>query len=586
MSKKFWPAPLAHIAKEDPWGEEDVVVAEVRHFGGEPRVGQRLMFSALVPMDKLEAVKKALSKLEHNVSTSGPHPSPYPGRIYAPKFWIDGGEEEFEPLVLSWSSHDKTVLVLDPGFLMTYGLAPRSAAGGVVYWDDPAGPVHGVAKVDAPSVWKFPEGTDTAVTVARDYLQDYLSLRGMALVQVFWEMRRGKIDEEIQRRLGDDEGVNIDLDDRRFQLGRDVQNGDYVYAQVWGARVVATAGRLPITENSLETEGLDWPGFDKAVTDAVAMGLGPTDFVYVSDRVLADYEGKPGYSISPKSGGVSFGTQWSVGFCRRVGRDLIRVELKKLYEGVPPRETRHWHKFAVPAPSAAKLPGLFEERNIAIRAEDVTYAVVGLGERLEELADAVGLQEMKAESFVGLRRAALDYSGWWTFETINPISRHARVDLTGDGFIDRCLHLDQVVREALKEAALRRLLVGLGVPQDDIAELQSMKLLDRLVCMAQVANKTGLSLVKNGAEIWRRLGKEGTEPKQPIVHMFALYDIRQLKAHAAQERYEELTEELERFGVGKGEEGAGYGKILDQVYDLLSKELTQAAKTIEAALQK
>ena len=180
-------------------------------------------FSALVPVAELTEVKTELARFGYGVETSGPHPCANPGHPYTPKFWIereDSPRHTYEPLVLSWRSHDKTILQLDPGFAMTYGLVPRCLGNGETRWDDPAAPLYDVASVSAPSVWNFPSGTPAHVTVRREYLQDYLTLRQMALVQVYWEMRWGRTDGAIETRLGGAEGVDAELSDRRYALRR------------------------------------------------------------------------------------------------------------------------------------------------------------------------------------------------------------------------------------------------------------------------------------------------------------------------------------------------------------------------------
>lgn len=126
----------------------------------------------------------------------------------------------------------------------------------------------------------------------------------------------------------------------------------------------------------MDDKGLAWPGIDKPVTNSVARGLGTSDYIYVNDAVLANFEGRPEFIIHPESGLVSHGTQWSVGNCIRIGRDLIRLELKKLYEQAPPEIIRHWHDFAVaPVPMSA-YPAILDQPNIATRAKDLTFAVV------------------------------------------------------------------------------------------------------------------------------------------------------------------------------------------------------------------
>lgn len=583
----WWPKQLAHVARERPWDDAHVVVAEVKSFEGKPYPGHRRTFSVLVPMDQIAEVAQNLAKLGNDISTSGPHPSPDRKFAYEPNFWIDARDlpaKKYEPLVLSWRSHDKTVLLPDPGFLMTYGLAPRPGKDGLIAWDDPAAPVHDVVLVSGPSIWDFPTCTPAYVSIRKDFLEDYLTLRAMALVQVFWEEQWGETDGDIEKKLGDAEAVDVSFSDRLFQLNRYLEDRKIVAAQVWGGRLVAVAGNLPISENSLETAGLLWPGFPKPVTDGMAMQMTTMNRVYVDDTVLAAFEGRPGYRINPNTGSVSFGTQWGVGFCDRVGRNLIRLELKKLYEGVRPNITRHWNRFAVaPLPDAA-YPAVLHERHIAIRAKEVTFAMVSLGEALEALANSVGLNDLSADRFVGLRRRALDYHGWWTFEETEPIARHVPLDLPMDAFLERCLKLNKLISEGLNESALRRTLYTLGVPVHAIEKFRTMKLLDALVRMSQVGARTGLSLSKNGELIWQRLAEEGTEPQQPLHYLFALYDIRILAGHKAEGTRANLMNELDRFGITPGEESTGYGRILDTVYDLLSAQLQEVATKIEAAI--
>ncbi len=584
MAKDWWPTPLAHIAREDPWANDHVVVAEIRSFDEKPHAGQRALFSALVPLDQIDQVKAALAKLDHDVSASGPRPFYMEDRPFAPKFWV-GAEalpnDRYEPLILTWRSHDKTVLQPDPGFLMTYGLMPRAIEGGSVYWDDPQVPRADIVKVTAPSVWDFPLGTPAYVSISKDYLQDYLTLRHMALVQIFWEIRWGEHDPEIEQRLNGQEGVNIDLLDRRFQLGRDVRDRSSVFAQVWGARIIAMPGALPITEETLNDNPLVWPGIDKPVTEEIALGLGATDFVYVDDTVLSAYEGRPGFRVSPESGSVSHGTQWSVGFCERVGRNTIRLEIKKLYEGAPAAVVRYWHRFAVVPFSDAALPAALHESNIATRAKAVTYAMVHLGEALSKLALSLGLK-ISPEEFVGLRRAALDYSGWWTSQVAEPTSRHAPLSMSADAFLNRCLTLEKLIIEGMNEGTLRRLLQAAGVPAKDIKELRTLKLLDRIVCLVQFAATSGLSMANDGALLWSCLSTDGASG-QPISHLFALHDVRILEAHKADDRDRKLQEELKRFDIKPGEEGSGYGSILDRIYDALAAEVTEIATRIEQA---
>jgi hypothetical protein len=585
-SEAWWPPALSHISRERPWDAKHVVVAEIRSFPGNPHAGQRILNSALVPQEHVGELKTKLRNLGHEVSASGPRPSPRPGSSYEPRFWISATElpsEKYEPLVLSWSSHNKTVLLPDPRFLMTYGLSSRTGENGSTRWDDPTRPVYDVVTVDAPSVWDFPLATTATVSIARDYLQDYLSLRRMALVHVFWEMRYGPIDEHAAAALGDDESVSLYFADRTFQLNRTFDDRKVFVAQVWGARIIGLPDKLPITEDLRQKKGLTWPGFETPVTSDMAMRMTMADTVYVDDAVLAEFEGKHGYRTYPKNGSVSFGTQWSVGFSTRVGRNLIRLELKKLYEGAPFHVISHWNKYAVEPLSETAYPAALYERNIAVRAEELTFAVVSLGESLSALATSAGLDDHAPEDFVSLRRAALDYYGWWTFEHTEPISRHVPLSSSIDSLLERCVALDKLIVEGLSEAKLRKLLHVIGASPESIANFGSLKLLDCIVRMAQVAISTGLRLSKDGKRIWDRLAQEATKPPQPISQLFALYDLRVLKAHKIDGQHRKAMEELKRFGISAGEEVGGYGKIMDKIYDALAIQLREITEKLRNA---
>jgi len=582
VTTDWWPAPLAHIPKEDAWRHDHVTVAEIKFFDNGPRVGQRITISALVPLSDLNAVRGNLAALDFEVRTSGPRPFSSDDKAYDPRFWVEaygvpGGR--YEPLVLSWRSHDQTVFVPEPGFLMTYGLAPRPMANGSVHWDDLAGPVRDIVKVTAPSVYSFPNGTPASVSISRKYLQDYLTLRKVALVQSFWEQRFSETDRELETRLGSERCIDLDSSSRRLRLFRLDGRERIILTEASSARVVALPGPLPVSNDSLEEDGLSWPGFKGDVTHARAMRMNTLDVVYVDDRVLGDYEGRREFRVFPEGGAVSFGTQWAVSYCDRVCRNLIRLELKKLYEGVPPAVTRNWHKFAVePLPPDA-YPDASEHPNIAKRAKSLTYAVVLLGENLANLAQAVGL----SEGFVSLRRSDLDYKGWWSFPDAEAIGRHVPLDMPLDAFLDRCLSINKLAVEGLVERSLRAMLHALGVPPNE--KLGTLKLLDCIVRMCQLANASGLRLASSGAEIWRRLSKEGTNPPQPIAHLFALYDMRILKAHRSEDQTK-LASCLGRFGIATTETAGGFGLVLDRIYDALIAELACVNETVEASLKR
>lgn len=64
-----------------------------------------------------------------------------------------------------------------------------------------------------------------------------------------------------------------------------------------------------------------WKGIEGLVTAWRARHEMPLEFVYVSDKVLAVYEGDDDYEVCPLSGSVGYRNQWSISYCERVGKN-------------------------------------------------------------------------------------------------------------------------------------------------------------------------------------------------------------------------------------------------------------------------
>src|SRR5438876_2450483 len=121
MTTEWWPQSLAHISGENFWAHDPVTVAEIKGFNDGGHVGRRLTISALVPIRELSAVRRNLAALDYTIQSSGPRPFPQRDRAYQPKFWIESYGSlgaRYEPLVLCWQSHDRTVFILDSCFLI------------------------------------------------------------------------------------------------------------------------------------------------------------------------------------------------------------------------------------------------------------------------------------------------------------------------------------------------------------------------------------------------------------------------------------------------------------------------------------
>lgn len=323
---------------------------------------------------------------------------------------------------------------------MTYGLVPRIVNAADVpemHWDDPSFPQRDVVVARPVSSYRFPDHTGAHVTVEREYLQDYSTIRGRALVQVYYVQRAGPPTEEITSLLGDKEVVELRLPGRLVDLRLvDWGGTTLALAQVWGVRPLLEPGNAPVSAGRDDFGTLAWPGIAEAVTEESAMNISLLQPAYVRDDVLEIYEGWPEYSIHPESGSVSYGNQWGVSYTRRVGRDLIEVEIKKLYEGNHADTVRHWHHHAVQPPvDISRLRG---EANVGTRARRAVYGLANLGRVLAGLYEGVLGQQVPSTGLVGLDIGDMDYRGWWTIEGVEPITRHIPLKLNEGAFLSRC----------------------------------------------------------------------------------------------------------------------------------------------------
>jgi hypothetical protein len=539
----------------------------------------RKLTCGLVREDEYEAITGS-PELGHEVECTGPYPRPREGG-YEPNFRIFGTAaipNDIEPLVLSWTSNNQTVQHPDPGLLMTYGLMPRVEKDGITHWDEPARPIHDVLTVKPVSRYEYPHQTMSKVSILRDFLQDYATLRQLSVVCVFYERWIVEDDENLGLLLAGKRDRDLRFKDAYIRVQSIRGSTSKFHVEIWGHRLLLRPGPLPISEDAERFGELSWPGIPNPITDENWRGQ-EIWFVYVKDDVLARFEGRPGYKLHPESGSVSFGAEWDVSYCNRIGRDLIQLEVRKLYEGNSPDIVRHFHSHAVTPPSDAMLDGLRSTPNIATRARDVIHALVRLGEAIAAIASRVHNRTISSSDVVSLDRHTLDYYGWWKAKGVEPICRHVPLSATRDTFVSRCKDMYQVVGEGLSPSTLRGLLKGLGVDGSSIQDFGSLKLLCQIVELAMLASKNGLDLVSDSESVVAR--HTSRADPSPCRHLFALYNMRLLDAHRAEESFDQkLQEGLHTFGVDPVSTAPGYGQAVDAMYDSIAKELNECADAL------
>lgn len=571
---EWWPELLSEIQSENPLAEEYVTAARVQDPWGEE--GYQKIYTALIPPELINDVLKYPGGIGVDINTDYPEPD----RPVIPSFRIWGGDlkpEGFEPLIYAWESNLKRVLWPSPGFLMTYGLIPRWGKyedEELIHWDDLARPCHNVVTAKPVTQHAFAKPCNSEIKILKEYLEDYVTSRNLHLVQVLYAYRFGFISKNTRQILNTYGEFYEKFPGRALQLRLTDYKGYEVSASVWLVRQIIAPGKAPISEKRWDYEELIWPGIREPVTKNSSWLKLPNE-VYIRDTVLAKYEGHDNFEIIPELGSVSCGGQWSVGYCRRAGRDLIAVELRKLYEGVRSEVVKHWHEHAVEVPDKNKLRG---QKNIASRTKRIVYSLVQLGGTLSSLHNKIKGTTCSSKDFVSLDRETLDYYGWWKNKEAEKAARHAPLNMNLEEFLKRAKILSNLIVENFSEKHFRKIAEALGSEEEEIKELKSIKLLVRIVELSEIAIESGLKLPRDYDEINGRRQSMTSKPDIEIIGV--LNDLRILDAHKAGESNNTIKNALRKLNMTSSMVASGWGIALDQLYDQVGAAIESSANLI------
>jgi len=580
-STNFWPASLAHLARPyDDEGSDYVTVAEISDLPYAGHVGYRTVSVALVPPAAVEELMLSTASTGYQVESHGPLPiiddDDPPHRN---GFWISGvgREDRFEPVVNCWRGSDIDVLLPDNGLLMVFGLVPRNIGESGVNWDDPHGPVYDVVRVSTISDYQLCEKKRQRafVEIRRDYLLEYCRIKKAAAVAFYYEKRWSSDDTAFDSAMSGSHNRDFHLPGRllNLQISRYAEEGDRQCAQVWGRRLVLPRGKRVVF---LEEEPLlVWPDHPGEMTQVRAGREDAT--AYVSDRVLREYEGRSEFALDPQSGGVSYRGQWSVGNCRRYGRNYISVEIRKLYEGCPAKIIEHWHRFAVPRAVAEADRQAAGPRHIGTRAEELVAAHLKLTSVLVRLGERLGLSFEEVD-IGGFSAHDVEYRGWWSFGALLALAKIAPPDITLDGFLERALDV-AILWEGIQQAPLRNMVRKLGIAPKALPTGGSLKLLGALCQLATSARESGYRWpdeAEHFVALWN------PELRLPVMRrLFALNQLRQKAAHRTGEDFAAaLASDLDPFGIVVAAQAAGWGSAVDLLYDTLIGDFTGIAELL------
>lgn len=480
---------------------------------------------------------------------------------YKPSFSLylskSPGLKQAEPLVVSWCSGNHTTFMVDQGFLSAFKLSPRLLEDEIL-WDDLKEPEYDVVKIKPLSEYDFPIHSEAYVKIKKDYLETYLTFRKKVAVQIFTIKRDIAIDEEISTLLKNKKHFTEEFKQFEIRISRFDHKEDIARLEINGFKVL-----LDDSENNKEEEtviGHYWKGIDGLVTEWRARHEIPFEYVYVSDKVLEVYEADEDYEVHPLSGSVSYKYQWAVTHCDRVGKNAIKIDLKKLYEGNRCTVIDYWNKFSI-HPSE-----IIEGENIAEKAESLTRKFFLFGRIFSDLFNHLCGLTYSAKDLIGLDEELIEYTGWSDFPEFNAIAKH--VDLKSfskEQFISRCKKLYILLGENLKEKPLRRMVGILGFPISETEKFRSIKLLELIIVYLKVADESGLHPINNKAILVERVLE--SRKFNVLVELSSVNSIRQLDAHKTNDSKTRLDMALIDLGIQPNAISNNYSDAIWQVYD-------------------
>jgi hypothetical protein len=581
INDDFWPASLAHLT--NPYLDESSQYVTIGEISSEPidnYSGTRLLYTAMVPAYEVDECLARPGGIGHGIShINGQIADDAAAGNPLAAFWVESrrpDHKRYQSLVESWQVHDRHILLPFADVLRHYGLSPRVLPDLTTVWDDLSIPTFEVVRVSPLAVYEVPIFSTTArVEILREYLEDYLLANECVALATQWEERYSTGDPAFDAVVDKTSGLSAELKGREIWLKRleHSEAGDQ-HSDTWCTRLVMRPEKALNSDQELH-----WPDHHGPIIGSgIIGGFGVMEEAYVRDEVLMTYENRPEFDIHPETGSVGNGSWWAVGYCRRVGRDHIALELRKLYEGAQFSVIKHYCGYSVKENSVPLPKSDTEKRNIGIRAREVINGYLTYIRAIEDICDSAGLSSTAAE-IGGLSESDIRYKGWWSFPELGRLGNVAPLTMTYQQFLARCKDVFAVF-EGLKSGPLRSLLRTLGIPKDQIKE-EGLKLSAFLCQLATIARKEHWSLIDDGEEVVKNWDKDTRlDFYKPL---FALNGLRLADAHALSVGDPTAqASNLRVFDIEPDKFKTGWGLALDRVYDAIAKSLQDATELLQS----
>lgn len=466
-------------------------------------------------------------------------------------------------IVASWGDGSFFSFNLAEKVWMALGLTPRCIGNEhqKLIFDDLGLPEFGIAEGEVSSEYFWRSQRNICWRMSNEYLRKYLWLRGARAVRVFYYQTVVADHKELRELMKEQKQITIqpNSDYKWYMLDLREHEGALMI-QAWAAVEVADCELCP----QPHANGLVWPGIEGPMTFERANALIEPNYVYLDDKFLERYEQNAFYDSTPSKCygewdcGPSYKGQWSFTDCYRVGRNLIRVPIRELYQPKPDREIIHAHKHSL-EPAERDLINQTSE-HIAAKTQRLIDELLRLGDNLSALGACIGLEEKTTKDLVGFTRGELEYRGWLAHPPLCRLAHVSPVDMTQQSFLARCKTLHEIWQK-IPDGYLKRLLEKAGCPRDELKGLRSMKLLQALANVLQQLNSREEAV---DAFISAEEPLGWNSRNETLSMLFLNYDLRVADAH---ESAGSAISSLQTMGFDIARLNDGYGLALDFVVD-------------------
>ena len=252
---------------------------------------------------------------------------------------------------------------------MALGLSPRCYGGDdqKIVYDDLSLPEFAIAEGEISTEYFFSPKRNVRWIMSNDYLRRYLWMRGAYGVRVFFYEAFLPDEIELRALMSGQSHLRLGAKEDWYTLIIREHQGSLLL-QVWAAVVAISPKRCP--ERS--ADGLMWPGVKQPMNRERANALTGRMPVYLDDRFLERYEQSSLYRTLPLNVdrrwlcSPSYAGQWTFTGCRRVGRNMLTVPMRDLYDAKPDREIVHARAHALDSSRVAE----FDQNGRAHSLED------------------------------------------------------------------------------------------------------------------------------------------------------------------------------------------------------------------------